>query len=220
MIIFLSIKRGFYDESYYERMHRWSLSDKYKDELHKIAELLEVGQNDLILDIGCSTGNAVRYFSEKFNCKIVGMDFSQDWLRIVKIPNVVRADAHFLPFRDSSFDKIYMCHVIGHLVFPEKAINEVRRVLKPSGRFVIITPNKNFVYLMKPLNCLRIIRHTPDPTVLRYHTIHTLRRSLKNAGLEVRDIFTYGELPNLARAFHRFSFSDRLRERIFCLCVK
>ena len=210
----------FYDESYYERMHKWSLTYKYRGELDVIAGLLEISEVDLVLDIGCSKGTAVKYFSKQFGCKIIGLDFSSAWQRTVKIKNVVRADAHFLPFIDSSFDKVYMTHVIGHLKYPDKAIREVRRILKPSGRFAILTPNRNFVYLMKPLNYFRIINHTPDPTVLSYYTIHTLKTTLENAGFKAREIFTYGKLPNLAKAFHRFSFSERFRERLICLCVK
>jgi len=54
--------------------------------------------------------------------------------------NVVRADAHFLPFIDSCFDKVLADNVVEHLVRPDLAILEFMRV---SSRFVeLIVPTR------------------------------------------------------------------------------
>lgn len=55
--------------------------------------------------------------------------------------NVKLGDAYNLVgFDDNSFDNVLMADVIEHLEFPDIAINEVKRVLKPSGNFYVITP--------------------------------------------------------------------------------
>jgi len=46
-----------------------------------------------------------------------------------------------LPFESQTFDIVYMGEVIEHLVDPDFAIKDVRRVLKPSGSLILSTPN-------------------------------------------------------------------------------
>lgn len=43
------------------------------------------------------------------------------------------ADAHFLPFADTSFDGVWIQAVLEHVVSPEQVAQEIRRVLKPGG---------------------------------------------------------------------------------------
>ena len=47
-----------------------------------------------------------------------------------------QADAEKLPFPDGTFDIVYSWGVIHHSETPEKIVAEVRRVLKPGGRFI------------------------------------------------------------------------------------
>ena len=46
-----------------------------------------------------------------------------------------------LPFEDSSFDLVHMAEVIEHLVHPDRAMEEVYRILRPQGYLVLSTPN-------------------------------------------------------------------------------
>lgn len=62
-------------------------------------------------------------------------------LNIGCFPNVdVVADAHVLPYANSSVDSIYCEAVLEHLSDPAKAVEEMYRVLKPGGRVIAITP--------------------------------------------------------------------------------
>jgi SAM-dependent methyltransferase len=45
-----------------------------------------------------------------------------------------------LPFEDSSFDRALAIHVLEHLPNLPAAVAEIRRLLKPSGRFVVVIP--------------------------------------------------------------------------------
>lgn len=53
--------------------------------------------------------------------------------------NVVptRADAQNLPFGDATFDAAYLSTVLGEIPNQRRALDELRRVLKPHGRLVI-----------------------------------------------------------------------------------
>ncbi len=51
----------------------------------------------------------------------------------------VRADAHALPFVDGAFECVLCTEVLEHLPEPQRAIDEMYRVLAPGGRMVLTT---------------------------------------------------------------------------------
>jgi len=48
----------------------------------------------------------------------------------IKLPCDLKADAHFLPFRENSFKMVLLHHVLEHLKEPIKALDEIMRVGK------------------------------------------------------------------------------------------
>ncbi len=122
----------------------------YQELLDTIIEELDVKRGDFILDAGCGTGNlAVRL--EKKGAKVVGIDFSEEALKICK-EKIKDADIRFhdliqpLPFPDSYFDKVVSNNVIYAL--PKAArldvIKEFKRVLKKDGLVVISNVHEGF----------------------------------------------------------------------------
>jgi ubiquinone/menaquinone biosynthesis C-methylase UbiE len=64
--------------------------------------------------------------------------------------NLRRIDAETLPFEDGFFDIVYSWGVIHHAEHPERIFEEVRRVLKPDGRFI------GMLYQRPSLTTLRV----------------------------------------------------------------
>lgn len=62
----------------------------------------------------------------------------QDW----NIGTVIRADITDIPFEDNYFDAILCNHVLEHVPDDHKAMNELYRVLKPSGWATMQVPIK------------------------------------------------------------------------------
>jgi SAM-dependent methyltransferase len=81
-----------------------------------------------VLDLGCGPRDqAVCFGHLGFN--YVGIDYLGDAADLL-------ADAHSLPFADSTFDCVFSYAVLEHLHNPFLAIGEVSRVLKPGGFYV------------------------------------------------------------------------------------
>lgn len=85
-----------------------------------------------ILDIGIGTGRFAQYFNDT-GFAVVGVDLSLPMMKQARekgVMDLVRADAHHLPFRDQSFEGTLMIHLL-HLVRDwVQVIHEVGRVTK------------------------------------------------------------------------------------------
>jgi len=61
---------------------------------------------------------------------------------VIRSPSVtIIMDAHHLAFVNNVFDEIYCFAVLEHLASPFNALKEMRRVLKPNGKIIVVVPN-------------------------------------------------------------------------------
>lgn len=121
-------------------------------ELEKFAFDKYFHQADSILDIGCSTGRTTFALYKNGFHHITGLDpspskiqearkFSQD--ENMEIPFFL-GNATEIPFNDSSFDHaLFSFH--GLMKIPQRknrilALKEIKRILRPGGRFLFTTP--------------------------------------------------------------------------------
>ena len=92
--------------------------------------------NDRLLDIACGAGYLCSV-ADAMGAKVVGTDFSASMIAegARRFPSVrfVEGDAEDLPFGESSFDKVVIGFGAHHFPSPQRAIAEVRRVLRPGG---------------------------------------------------------------------------------------
>lgn len=84
-----------------------------------------------ILDVGTGTGWFAEFFKD--SSYVVGVDISLSMMSKARekgVTSLVRADAHYLPFKDRSFDATIMIHLL-HLVRDwAQVVREVGRVTK------------------------------------------------------------------------------------------
>lgn len=112
-------------------------------------------KSDFVLDIGCGIGKTACYVSKRIGCKVIGADISKDMIfkakKTTKSVNLnkkvefIAADLHNLPFEDNSCDCIILESVMIY-VNKDKAINELKRVLKPDGKICAT----EFTWLQRP----------------------------------------------------------------------
>lgn len=80
-----------------------------------------------VLEVGCGCGDALHEVGRnKFS---VGLDINPEYLKELKM-NRVLGDAHFLPFRNNSFDLVYCHFALMWFQKPALAIKEMARVSK------------------------------------------------------------------------------------------
>lgn len=206
-------------KEYFARMGNWASQEKYRKEIDEVIKLLQLRSEDKVLDVGCCSGIGSFYIAQKVGCDILGVDAVEEFVKNCKIKAVL-GDMQALPFQDNSFDALIMFHVIGHVLDPRKALKEAKRVLKLRGRMVIATPNRNFVWAMKPLNYLGVVKHDPDSSVRRYYTKRQLIEDVAVSGLTIKSAIQYGKLPNLAKPLGSSFLASPFRERIIVLAEK
>jgi len=119
-----------------------------------VMSMLAPKSTEAILDVGCANGRDLMLLSQK-GCKCSGIDFSSNMIEEAKKDflknniegiNVEVDDATQLRFSAETFDKIYASEVLEHIPNWDKAISEMRRVLKSGGCLVITTPNRRSWY--------------------------------------------------------------------------
>ncbi len=100
----------------------------------------------VIIDLGCGDGTALAVAARQNpGHRLAGIDWSAAALRRAQALGltVVRAGvaAPGLPIADGAADVVIMSELIEHLVDPDGAVAEARRVLRPGGSLLLSTPN-------------------------------------------------------------------------------
>jgi SAM-dependent methyltransferase len=99
------------------------------------APLLPEGR---VLDLGCGVGHSWRELEPR---ETVGVDLDPAVLA-GQGRETVAADMRALPFAAGSFDAVLSVQSIEHVPDPERVVAEARRVLRPGGTAVFVTPNR------------------------------------------------------------------------------
>jgi SAM-dependent methyltransferase len=156
-----------------------------------------------VLDLGCGRGGVAELIWRDVRLA-AGIDpdtVSLAQHRAVGMP-VVRGVGERLPFVGDSFDLIVSIWVLEHLEDPLATFIEVRRVLRPGGHFVFLTPNlRNPLMLMNrigralPALQRRLVprmygRDEADTFPVRYraNTEREIRDHARGSGLRVEEL--------------------------------
>lgn len=98
-----------------------------------------------ILDAGCGKGRFSKILRTK-GAVATGLDLSDKLLAeakaLYKDIEFVKGSVSKIPFSDNSFDCVFCIEVLEHLPNTQKAIEEMIRVCKKSGKIIIIEKNK------------------------------------------------------------------------------
>lgn len=98
----------------------------------------------VVADLGCGTGELLDSLFQENKKILIGVDSSPEMLEQAKIKLADQAfielrlgELENLPMKDQEVDAVIMSMVLYHIFEPEKSLQEVYRVLKPGGLFLL-----------------------------------------------------------------------------------
>jgi ubiquinone/menaquinone biosynthesis C-methylase UbiE len=166
------------------------------------------------LDVGCGMGFGA-YYLALGGMKVTGIDITPKQIELATkmfeaygIPgDFIVGDAESLPFPDKSFDIVISLGVLHHTPGIQQAINEIQRVLKPSGSAFILLYHKNSWHYWVNLMLIHGILFGK----LRHMTkSELLSSSVEYSSIEARplvNVYTVKDCKQLFRTFSHVSVS-------------
>lgn len=159
-----------------------------KRRIERAINHMNIGDSDLVLDLGIGTGASLAFYPPRGH--VIGVDLSAGMLREARKKirernlahtTVFQANALELPFGDSTFDHVFISHVISVVSDPIQLVKEAQRVAKPGARIVIVNhfqSTNRFLALVEKWLC-------PLCTKLGWRSDLALNDLIKRTGVEV-----------------------------------
>ncbi len=111
----------------------------------QLVSAIEKSNDKKILEVGCGNGKLFKGLNLAQKSNYYGMEVSERVISINKSnypeANWICGQVYSLPFEDSFFDNVVSFYVLEHLVYPERALAEMMRVLKKGGSLVLVFPD-------------------------------------------------------------------------------
>lgn len=166
---------------------------------------------DIYLDLGAGNCQLTSYIASLVNPKeVIVIDIDEETLRIALRKGFkafrINLNIDELPLENNSVDLVTAFEVLEHLWNKDKVLEEVYRVLRPEGLFIVSTPNlvsliNRFLILLGQLPLhynvsLKYEVEKPSYGHISLYTADSLRKHLSVIGFEVLE--TAGMLTHYA----------------------
>lgn len=113
-----------------------------------VLDLLRASPNKRLLDVGCGGGIFCKMASKR-GLDIYGIDLSnvaiQRAREILPNANFIIGEAENMPFKNDFFDYVTCLGSLEHFPNMDKALQEMKRVLKHNGKVFVFLPNSYFI---------------------------------------------------------------------------
>ena len=143
-------------------------------------------ENARVLEIGAGTGANFKFYPH--SDFPVASEISLKMLALARRKTneikLVQADAETLPFAANSFDAAFATLVFCSLPNPQNAFGELRRIVRPNGRIVLlehVRPNGLLGYIFDFLNIFTV-------RLIEDHFNRQTARLAENSGLKVLEV--------------------------------
>lgn len=174
-----------------------------------------------LLDAGCGTGAMLQLFQKDLPGKrYTGLDLSKKMIEVAKKKQMygvelVVGDCEALPFDDNSFDVITCSMSFHHYPNPDKFFQNIHRVLKPNGRFILRDMASKWKIVMWFINHVEIpllnkIAHKGD---VHAYSKEDIQKLCDNSGLIL-------ESYEVRKGFRLHCVVRKLAVKGICVSVK
>ena len=119
----------------------------------ELARLAGITTDMSVLDVGSGVGGPARFLAATYGCQVTGIDLSEPFVDAARYltkrtgqserVSFETASALALPFDDRHFDVVLLQHVAMNITDRARLYREMRRVLKPGGKFATFDPVLN-----------------------------------------------------------------------------
>jgi len=167
---------------------------------------LELPEKARVLELGCGPAKLWAENAERIpeGWEVTLSDFSKGMLReaearLEPLPHPFRyevVDAQSIPFEDAFFDAVIANHMLYHVPDRQRALGEVRRVLKPGGRFYAATNGRAHMRELDELSWFLV----PDGMVSMFRAVTHESFGLENAEAQLKEHFNDVTLYRLESA--------------------
>lgn len=159
----------------------------HRSRYREVLKLLPAPPRGLHLDVGCGTALITRFLPPS----TIGLDLNPRNLekarRYAQQAHFVQCDAEgAIPLPDSMFEVAVCTEMLEHLLYPERTVREIRRVLKPGGILVGSVPGTSWIWKLRWLSSSRNA-FQKEPYHKHYRRQDVL--ALLSPALEVRKLY-------------------------------
>jgi SAM-dependent methyltransferase len=205
-------------------------SERLRDQAGTLVELLHSDTayppGSSVLEAGCGTGaQTVTLAHRSPDARFTSVDVSADSLAEARrridaagITNVElrRADVFDLQFAPDSFDHVFVCFLLEHLVRPVEAVAILLRLLRPGGTITVIEGDHGSAYFHPDsaaahdaIRCQVELQAAAGGDALIGRQLYPLLRSAGVADLRVspRMVYVDSSRPALVDGFTRKTFT-------------
>ncbi|MEW6305439.1 MAG: methyltransferase domain-containing protein [Verrucomicrobiota bacterium] len=158
---------------------------------------------DTLVDLGCGQGRLLAEFAQGITGHFHGLDISFKLTALAKTrldeALIVQGDVERLPWADAGFDAVLLTEVFEHLLAPQDALREIRRILKPQGHLLLTIPNRDWFRY----ESYQTERKRYQPVDDHWYSVSEVKEHLASAGFAVKrvrgaeNLYFGGGLPRL-----------------------
>jgi SAM-dependent methyltransferase len=200
------------------------------DQAASLAELLHwdtvFPANSDVLEAGCGVGAQTTTIARNSpQTRFLSIDLSADSLAVARerttgagITNVafLQADIFNLPFKQQSFDHVFVCFVLEHLRDPVGALVRLKRLLKPGGSATAIEGDHGSAYFhpdsadaRRAIQCLIDVQATMGGDAQIGRRLYPLlaEAGFKEVTVSPRMVYVDASRPQLVDGFTRKTFN-------------
>lgn len=203
---------------------------RLQDQASTLAELLHwdtsYPEGSRVLEAGCGVGaQTVTLACASPKARFTSVDVSgtsiaeaRNAVRAAGVDNVTlfQADIFHLPFPAESFDHVFVCFVLEHLLQPVEALKALKHVLKPDGTITVIEGDHgstyfypDSVYARRAVHCQVELQARSGGNALIGRALYPLLKKAGFGAVQVspRMVYVDSSKPRLVEGFTKHTFT-------------